>query len=209
MVVRDGTQRAADARMLEEQGEARHHQPGDHRGGDIDLLEDHAAAQDIPLVGAGRQPELLGDHHLGLAAEDQLAEADQEVGEPDRRHEQDQVGLVDQRPQHAALDRDGQRQHDQHARGQGQEGRHAGRVQADQGQGGEHHHDPLGEVEDAGSLEDQDEAEGDQGVEDARDQAFPDHLEEEVGHSRHLDERIDEDRVGQLHRVARYCAAPR
>ena len=53
-----------------------------------------------------RQVELVGDHHLGLAAEHEFAEADQEIGEPERRHEQDDVGLVDQRPQHQALDPD-------------------------------------------------------------------------------------------------------
>ena len=78
---------------------------------------------------------------------------------------------------------------------QSQEGRHAGRVQADQREGGEHHHDALGEVEHAGGLEDQDEPERDQRVEDARDEPFPQHLEEEVRACRHLDERVDEDGV--------------
>ena len=40
------------------------------------------------------------DHkrNLGFAAEHQLAEADQEIGQPERRHEQDNVRLIDQRP---------------------------------------------------------------------------------------------------------------
>src|SRR3712207_7812148 len=41
-----------------------------------------------------------------VAAEDQLAEADEEVGEPEGRHEEDDVGLVHERAQHDPLDRD-------------------------------------------------------------------------------------------------------
>ena len=70
----------------------------------------------LTLDRAARQIELLGDHHLGLAAEHDLAEPDQEIGQPERRHEQDDVGLVDQRPQHQPLDRD--REHEHHPDGE-------------------------------------------------------------------------------------------
>ena len=42
---------------------------------DVDALEDHAPAQGRPFVGAGRQQQGLGDHGLGLAAEQELAQA--------------------------------------------------------------------------------------------------------------------------------------
>jgi hypothetical protein len=46
-------------------------------------------------------------------------------------------------------------------------------MQADQRQRREHHHDSLREVEHARGLEDQHEAERNQGVERAADEAFP------------------------------------
>ena len=60
----------------------------------------------LMVIGAARQQQLVGDHHLGIAAEHQFAEADQEIGQAEGRHEQDDVRLVDQRPQHEALDRE-------------------------------------------------------------------------------------------------------
>ena len=51
--------------------------------------------------------------------------------------------------------------------GEREERRHALLVQADQGQRREHDHDALREVEHARGLEDENEAEGDQRVEDA------------------------------------------
>ena len=61
---------------------------------------------------------------FGLPPKISLAEADEEIGEPERRHEQDDVGLVDQRPQHDALDRHCQHEHD--ADGQQRAARSAG-----------------------------------------------------------------------------------
>ena len=57
-------------------------------------------------VDALRQVQFGRDHLLRIAAEDHLAEADEEIGQPEGRHEQDDVRLVDERPQHDALDRD-------------------------------------------------------------------------------------------------------
>ncbi len=57
---------------------------------------------------------------------------------------------------------------------------HAHLVQADKRQRREHHHDALREVEHARRLEDQHEAQRDQRVEHARDQPFPDRLDEEI-----------------------------
>ena len=97
----------------------------------------------------------------------------EEIGQPEGRHEQDDVGLVDQRPQHQALD--GDREHEHHADGEHErdERRHALLVQADERQRGEHHHDALREIEHAGGLEDQHEAERDQRIEHAGDERRP------------------------------------
>ena len=149
-------------------------------------------------VDAARQAELVGDHHLGVAAEDRLAEADQEVGQPEGRHEQDDVGLVDERAQHDPLDGEGEEEHDAEGEEDGEGGRNAALVQADEGQRGEDHHDALGEVEHAGGLEDQDEAERDEGVEHAGDEALPEGLDQEVRLGRHEDEGIDEDVVERV-----------
>ena len=72
-------------------------------------------------------------------------------------------------------------------------------MQADQRQRGEHHHDPLREIEHAGRLEDQDEAERDQGVEHAGDEAVPQRLHQEIRRRAHLHERIDEYLVENIH----------
>ena len=74
-------------------------------------------------------------------------------------------------------------------------GGHALLVQADERQRGEHHHDALREIEDAGGLVDQHEAERDQRIENAGDEAFPDRLRQQIGRRDHLREGIDEDGV--------------
>ena len=58
----------------------------------------------LELDGAARQVEIARDHHFRIAAEHDLAQPDEEIGEPEGRHEQDDFRLVDQRPQHQALD---------------------------------------------------------------------------------------------------------
>ena len=208
MAVGDGAQRAADAGLLEEYARGRHHDGRDDGGRDVDLLQVHEAAEHLELDRAAREIEILGDHHLGLAAEHDLPEPDQHVGQPERRHEQDDVGLIDQRPQHDALDRDGEHEHHADGEAEREEGReiaglHAPlaqqRVEADQRQRGEHHHDALREVEYAGRLEDQHEAERDQRIENARDQPLPQRLHQQVRRRAHLHERVDEDLVEEVH----------
>ena len=154
-----------------------------------------------------RQAQLVGDHHLGIAAEHEFAEADQEIGQPERRHEQDDVGLVDQRPQHQPLDRHGEHEHHDDGERERHKGRDAVLVQADQRQRGEHHHDALREIEHAGGLEDQHEAERDQRIEHARDQPIPQRLHKQIRRRAHLHEGIDEDFVEKVHR--RSLNAPR
>ena len=47
MAVGDRAQRAADAGLLEEHGEPRHHERGDDGGGDVELLQLHDAAEHL------------------------------------------------------------------------------------------------------------------------------------------------------------------
>ena len=79
---------------------------------------------------------------------------------------------------------DRQQEHHAERQRQRQQRRHALLVQADQRQRREHDHDALREIEDARGLVDQHEAERDQRVEHARDQALPQHLQEEIGRRR-------------------------
>jgi hypothetical protein len=58
----------------------------------------------------------------GVAAEHDLAEADQHIGDAEGGHEQDDVRLVDQRAQHHPLDQHGKHQHDAGRKQQRQEG---------------------------------------------------------------------------------------
>ena len=51
---------------------------------------------------------------VDVAAPDRLAEAFEEIGDAQRRHEQDDAVLIDQMAQHQELDRVGERDHDQH-----------------------------------------------------------------------------------------------
>src|ERR1043166_865768 len=49
VAVGDRAQRAADARLLEEHRERRHHDRGDHRGRDVDLLQADQAAENLEI----------------------------------------------------------------------------------------------------------------------------------------------------------------
>ena len=92
----------------------------------------------------------------------------EEQRDADRRHEQDDVRLIDQRAQHDALDGDGEDEHDQRASsGTASSAGTPFSWRADQRQRREHHHDALREIEDARGFVDQHEAERDQRVEDA------------------------------------------
>ena len=109
--------------------------------------------------------------------------------------------------QHQPLDADRKPVHDGDREGEGDSCRDALLVQPDQGQGGEHHHDALREIEHARGLVDQHETQRDQRVEDAADKALPDRLRQKVGRGDHLRERIDEDGVHEVH--AAQCPTPR
>src|SRR6266571_1567931 len=96
---------------------------------DVDLLQRYEAAEHLHVDRAARQVKLVGDHDLRLAAEHQLPEADEKIGDAEGRHEQDDVGLVDERAQHQALDRVGERQHHQDRQRQREERGNAERMQ--------------------------------------------------------------------------------
>src|SRR5260221_615220 len=140
MVVGDRPQGAADGGLLEEDGEAGDQDAGDGGGDEIELVDQDAADDDRLLGNADVE-------HLDVAAPDELAEAVEEEGDADRRHEQDDRLLVDERAQHDALDDEGERHHHGDRRQEGQPYRHAEIDQPDEGQRREQHHDALGEVE--------------------------------------------------------------
>jgi hypothetical protein len=200
VAVGDRPQRPADPGALEEQRKSGDQDRGDRGRRDVDLLQGDEAAQHLELDGAAREVEFVGDHHLGLAAENVFAEPDQKRRQPEGRHEQDDVGLVDQRTQHDALDREGERQHDAERETERHECRHALLMQTDQRQDREHHHDALGEVEHARRLEDEHVAKRNQRVENAGDEALPQGLDQEVRRRAHLHERIDQYPVEKVHR---------
>src|SRR6185437_2297402 len=203
MIVGDRAQGAADAGLLEEEGEAGDEDAGDGGGDEVELVDQDAADDD----------RVLGDadvEHLDVAAPDELAEAAEEEGDADRRHEQDDGFLVDQRAQHDALDDEGERHHHRDRRQEGEPYRHAEIDEADEGERREQDHDALGEIEDARRLVDQHEAEGDERVHDAGQEPADDHLEEELGVVGDAGEGRDEDRLEEIHALSapRSCPSP-
>ena len=197
-----------DAGLLEKHRERRDHDRSDHRGGDVDLLQRHEPAENLEVDRSLRQVQVIVNHHLRLAAEHEFAEPDEEVGQAERRHEQDDVGLVDQRAQHQPLDAEGKDEHHPDGHRERDKGRHALPVQPHERERREHHHDALREIEHAGRLEDQRKAERDQRVEHAGDEPLPQRLHQQVGRLPHLHERVDEDLIEDVHRSAQ-CATPR
>jgi len=182
VAVSDGAQRTPDARFLEKHCERRDHDRCDHRGSDVDLLQRHEPSENLEVDRSVRQVQVIRDHHLRVAAEHEFAEPDEEVGQAERRHEQDDVGLVDQRAEHQPLDADGEHEHHADGDEEREKGRKVARphapsaqlrIDSDQGERGEHHHDALREFENPRSLEDQHEAERDQRIEHAGDEPFP------------------------------------
>ena len=104
VIVGDGAQRAADARLLEEDARARSTSTPAIDGGDQVAGIDQQAALEDALE---QEDRLLGQAEIDLvdvAAPQRLAEAVEEIGDAERRHEQDDAFLVDERAQHQALD---------------------------------------------------------------------------------------------------------
>ncbi len=120
----------------------------------------------------------MRDHHLRIAAEHKLAQPDEKIGDAERRHEQDDVRLVDQRAQHQTLDCKRQHQHHHDGQSERDKRRYAVLMQAYQRKRSEHDHNALREIEYAGRLEDQDKAERDQSIEHAGDETVPQGLDQ-------------------------------
>jgi len=99
---------------------------------------------------------------------------------PEGRHEQRDLRLVDQRTQHDALHGNRDRDHDRKREQRGKPEVDVLLAQGHEGQGGAQHHRALGEVENAGRLEDQHEADRDQRIHHARQQAADQSFDKEV-----------------------------
>ena len=151
----------------------------------------------------------MNSSDLVLAAEDDLAAAHKEQRDPDRRHEEDDVGLADKRAQHHTFHPHGKDEHHEDRTGEGQPGRHPHLGETDERQRREDDHDPLREVEDARRTEDQDEAQRDERVEDAGDEPFPQDLQQEIRGREHVAERRDEDVVKHQDSRSVSCAVNR
>ena len=196
MVVRHRPERPPDGGLGEEHREPEHEDRPDHRGDDVELAEKNPLVFDDVL----RDPDV---EPFDVAPPQGLAEPFEEEREPDGGHEQDERVLVHEGAQHHPLDDEGEDDHDdegQHDRDpRGDPELH----QPDEGEGREQHHHPLGEVEDLRRLEDEHEAEGDEGVHHPGEQAVHHHLGEEDGGLPHLDEGGDEDRGQDFHACTR------
>ena len=177
MVVGDRAQGAADAGALKEHRQHQDEEPGDDRRPQIELVDQDAAGNEPVEQNEGvfRDAEVEG---VNLAAEHRLAKPGDEKGDADRRHEEDEPVLVDQRAQHQPLDRECEGQHDQGGGNEGQRRRHDFH-QPDQRQCREQAHRALREVEHPRRLEDQHKAERHQRIEDARQEPADQHFEDE------------------------------
>ena len=102
VIVGDRAQRAADPRAAEEQRERRHQRRRDARGDEVELGDVHAGRVGDPGERLVLDAEL---EVVRLRAPHQLRQPLDEEGEADRRHEQRDLRLVDERPQHDALGR--------------------------------------------------------------------------------------------------------
>ena len=191
MVVGHRAQGAADLGPLEEDGEDADENRRRQRRRQLEPVHLHPAHDERGVGDA--DVELL---HIG--APGHLAKALEEEVEPDGRHEQDDLRLVHERTEHDPFDGEGQRDHGQEGQPEGQGHRHALLHEPHQRESREEHHDALGKVEHARGLEDEDEAEGDQGVHEPGRDAAEEHLGEEGQVARHVREGSDEHPPEQL-----------
>ena len=114
-----------------------------------------------------------------LRAPGELGDSLDDVGDAERRHEESDRRLVDQGPQDGAFDGEPEEGHDRQGRGKGADEGHAPFRKADEGQCREQQHRALREVEHAGGLVDQHEADRDQRIHDPGQQTADQHLDEE------------------------------
>ena len=179
MIVGDSPEGEADPGVAKENGEARDHQPR-HRGGEeVEFRDQNAVDFEGRVVDAEIEP-------MDLRAPQELSRSLDDVGEAKSCHEQRNRRLVDEGPQHRSLDRDPKHHHDREGRNQRQRERHPALDEADEGKRREEQHRPLREVQHARGLVDQHEADRDERIHHARQQAADQDLDEEghveVGH---------------------------
>ena len=176
VIVGHGAQRAPDPRAAEEQRQHRHQDRRHARRHEVELRHVHSGRVGQPLHRLVLQAELEAAH---VGAPHDLRQALDEEREADRRHEQRDLRLVDERAQHDALGHESQHDHHRERRRYRQPRGKAVLQQSDVGERGEEHHRTLREVEHAGRLVDQHEAQRHERIHHAREQAADQNLEEE------------------------------
>jgi hypothetical protein len=126
----------------------------------IEFADQHAGDLDRRVL----DPEIETMH---LRAPDQLRTTLDDVGQAERHHEQRDRWLTRHRPQDELLDGDAEHDHDDQRDQQCDREGNALLMQADEGQRREEQHRPLREIQHAGCLVDQNEADRDQRIHDA------------------------------------------
>ena len=112
MIVGDRAQRASGLRLLEEYRERTDEQHGDDRRRDVVLVDQDAAVEHL-VEHHHRLARDAGVDFVDVASPQDLPETVEEVGDPERGHQQGHRILVDERAQHQPLDDDGERDHDE------------------------------------------------------------------------------------------------
>ena len=167
----------AGPRALEEQPDAH---SDEHAAAEGDpLVIGHVDAEDLEFRGLAEE-RLVGAGHSGVP--NPRGQGDQPEHDADGDHDLGHLGRVAQPPHDAAVEAHAHQwsqDHDHHE--QGQRSRPVPAVaELPVGEGGQHGHGALGEVEDARGRVGQDESRGGDPVDRARDQAEDGVLEEEV-----------------------------
>ena len=118
---------------------------------------------------------------VDVTAPERLAEAVEKVRDAQRGHQQHDGILVDEMTQHQAFDQPGQHRHDADRERRRRPAAASPRTMRATDERREQHHRTLREIEHARGLEDQNEAERDQRIHDARHQSAQQHFDVEAG----------------------------
>jgi hypothetical protein len=175
VIVGDSAKRPARRGLLEEDPQRHDEKPGDERGHRVFHVHEQPALErsvedDLRFLGHADV------ERVDVASPDRLAEPIEEVRHAERCHEEDDAFLVHERAQHQALDEPCQHHHDREREGERGDERHL-LHEPHERERGEEHHRALREIEDARGLEDEHEADGDEGVENAGHQSAQHDLE--------------------------------
>ena len=165
MIVRHGAERAPDPRAVEEQRQHCDEDCGNRCRHQVEFGNTDAGRLGDPFDRLVRDAKI---QPANPGAPRDLRQAFDEERQPDRRHEQRNLRLIDEGTEHDAFGRERQDDHHRERRGHRKPGRKAHLQQSDVRQRGEEHHRALREIEHARRLVDQHEAERDERVHDAR-----------------------------------------